>query len=183
MDLWSRGLGRRELIMDFSHYAIRRSDDGGIEILGVTEEPVAWEFRVHIGEDDVPGMVNMALARPVVGMFARKALTALATIWRRRTFEVQPGLEERVRAAHDHVVNRPRPNRAATRAAVGPADVRGDALHEEGLAAAGDAEGRRDDGPVESGAPAAAAPSTGRVRGKRPPGPTANVEAHERLAI
>ena len=112
MDLWSRGLGRRELVMDFTHYAVRRAGDGGIEILGVTEEPVAWEFRVHIAPDDIPGMVNIAVARPVIAMFARKPGTALAALWRRRNYEVQPGLEERVGAAHAHVMNRARPARA-----------------------------------------------------------------------
>ena len=58
MKLWSRGLGPRELVMDFTHYAVRRSDDGGIEIFGVTEQPVSWEFRVHIGEEDIPGIAS-----------------------------------------------------------------------------------------------------------------------------
>ncbi len=112
MKLWSRGLGRKELVMDFTHYAVRRAGDGGIEILGVTEQPVAWEFRVHIGQEDIPGMVKVALSRPVIEMFARKPLTALGSLRRRRHFEVPAGLEERVKAAHSHVMDRPRPNRA-----------------------------------------------------------------------
>ncbi len=111
MKLWSRGLGRRELIMDFTHYAVRRSEDGGIEIFGVTEQPVSWEFRVHIGEEDIPGIVNVALSRPVILMVTKKMLTAVATVWRRRHFKVPEGLEERVRTAHSHVMDRPRPNR------------------------------------------------------------------------
>ncbi|MHB8263839.1 MAG: hypothetical protein ACYDGY_08865 [Acidimicrobiales bacterium] len=111
MKLWSRGLGRRELVMDFTHYAVRRSEDGGIEIFGVTEQPVSWEFRVHIGEEDIPGIVNVALSRPVIRMVATNILTAVATVWRRRRFKVPEGLEERVKTAHSHVMDRTRPNR------------------------------------------------------------------------
>ncbi len=111
MKLWSRGLGRRELIMDFTHYAIRGSDDGGIEIFGVTEQPVSWEFRVHIEQEDIPGLVNVALSKPVRRMVIRRIFTAIATIWKRRHFKVPEGLEERVRTAHSHVMDRPRINR------------------------------------------------------------------------
>ncbi|MCL5886510.1 MAG: hypothetical protein M1280_05685 [Actinobacteria bacterium] len=111
MKLWSRGLGRRELIMDFTHYAIRGSEDGGIEIFGVTEQPVSWEFRVHIEQEDIPGLVNVALSRPVRRMVIRRIFTAIATIWKRRHFKVPEGLEERVRTAHSHVMDRPRINR------------------------------------------------------------------------
>ncbi len=111
MKLWSRGLGRRELIMDFTHYAVRRSDDGGIEIFGVTEQPVSWEFRVHIEQEDVPGLVHVALSKPVRKMLIRKIPTAIATVWRRRRFKVPEGLEERVKNAHSHVMERQRMNR------------------------------------------------------------------------
>lgn len=122
MKLWSRGLGRRELIMDFTHYAIRGSEDGGIEIFGVTEQPVSWEFRVHIEQEDIPGLVNVALSRPVRRMVIRRIFTAIATIWKRRHFKVPEGLEERVRTAHSHVMDRPRINRqVSSRAGSGTA--------------------------------------------------------------
>ncbi len=122
MKLWSRGLGRRELIMDFTHYAIRGSEDGGIEIFGVTEQPVSWEFRVHIEQEDIPGLVNVALSRPVRRMVIRKIFTAIATVWRRRHFKVPEGLEERVKTAHSHVMDRPRINRqVSSRAGSGTA--------------------------------------------------------------
>lgn len=127
MKLWSRGLGRRELIMDFTHYAVRRSDDGGIEIFGVTEQPVSWEFRVHIEQEDIPGLVHVALSKPVRRMFMPKIFTAIATIWRRRRFKVPEGLEERVKTAHSHVMERQRINRQmiASRANSGAAAARG----------------------------------------------------------
>ncbi len=122
MKLWSRGLGRRELIMDFTHYAIRGSEDGGIEIFGVTEQPVSWEFRVHIEQEDIPGLVNVALSKPVRRMVIRRIFTAIATIWKRRHFKVPEGLEERVRTAHSHVMDRPRINRqVSSRAGSGTA--------------------------------------------------------------
>ncbi len=127
MKLWSRGLGRRELIMDFTHYAIRGSEDGGIEIFGVTEQPVSWEFRVHIEQEDIPGLVNVALSRPVRRMVIRKIFTAIATVWRRRHFKVPEGLEERVKTAHSHVMDRPRINRQVSgRAGSGTAPATAD---------------------------------------------------------
>jgi hypothetical protein len=97
--------------MDFTHYAVRRSDDGGIEIFGVTEQPVSWEFRVHIGAEDIPGIVKVAASWPVLRMFARKPFVAIGAAWRRRHFQVPEGLEDRVKAAHSRVMERPRPNR------------------------------------------------------------------------
>ena len=67
MKLWSRGLGRQELHMDFMRYDIRREEQE-IVISGRITEPVSWEFWIRFDEEDVPGLVRVATNRSVLGM-------------------------------------------------------------------------------------------------------------------
>ncbi|MBI4728072.1 MAG: hypothetical protein HY775_01005 [Acidobacteria bacterium] len=110
MNLWSRGLGRRELGMDFRQYVVRRAEDGGFDIFGVTHGPVAWEFRIHVEPEDVAGLVNVGLTRPVMRLLLRRWATAVATLWRRRRFKPADGLEERVAGAYARMMGERRPS-------------------------------------------------------------------------
>lgn len=67
MKLWSRGLGRQELKLDFMRYEISREGDE-IVISGRITEPVNWEFWIRFDEEDVPGLVRVATNRSVLGM-------------------------------------------------------------------------------------------------------------------
>ena len=71
MRLKSRGLGRKELVMDFREYeAIREGDE--IVIVGTIREPVTWDFSIRMCEDDIPGMAQLLMSRSVLG-FVRRA--------------------------------------------------------------------------------------------------------------
>jgi len=67
MKLWSRGLGKQELKMDFMRYEISR-DGQEIVISGRITDPVNWEFWIRFDEEDVPGLVRVATNRSVLGM-------------------------------------------------------------------------------------------------------------------
>ncbi|MDH3213326.1 MAG: hypothetical protein OEM05_12645 [Myxococcales bacterium] len=70
MRLRSRGLGRKELVMDFREYEIVRVDDE-IVIVGAIRDPVNWDFTIRICEDDISGTARLLLRRPMLAMLLR----------------------------------------------------------------------------------------------------------------
>ncbi|UCE86659.1 MAG: hypothetical protein JSU66_02670 [Deltaproteobacteria bacterium] len=67
MRLRSRGLGRKELVMDFREYEVVRQGDE-LVVVGTVRDPVNWDFTIRICEDDVPGLARLALRRSLLGM-------------------------------------------------------------------------------------------------------------------
>ena len=71
--LRSRGLGRKELVMDFREYEIARDGDE-VVVSGTIREPVNWDFTIRINGDDIPGMLRLGLHRHTLAMAVRWAL-------------------------------------------------------------------------------------------------------------
>jgi len=70
MRLRSRGLGRKELVMDFREYEIVRQGEE-IVIVGTIRDPVNWDFTIRICEDDISGTALLLLRRPMLAMLLR----------------------------------------------------------------------------------------------------------------
>jgi len=70
MKLRSRGLGRRELVMDFREYEIKREGDE-VVIVGTIHEPVTWDFSIRIEPGDIPGMLRVGINHHTLGLGAR----------------------------------------------------------------------------------------------------------------
>jgi hypothetical protein len=68
--LRSRGLGRKELVMDFREYAVARDGDE-VVVSGTIREPVNWDFTIRISGDDIPGMLRLGLHRHTLVMAFR----------------------------------------------------------------------------------------------------------------
>jgi hypothetical protein len=86
MKLWSRGLGKQQLKMDFMRYEITQDGDE-IVISGRITEPVNWDFWIRFDEDDVPGLIRVARNRKLVRMVLRRYLKKIGRVflfWRRR---------------------------------------------------------------------------------------------------
>ncbi len=60
MRLRSKGLGRKELVMDFREYEIVREGDECV-VVGVIRDPVNWDFTIRVSEDDIAGMTRLIL--------------------------------------------------------------------------------------------------------------------------
>lgn len=73
MRLKSRGLGRKELVMDFREYQVVREGDE-IVVVGTIHEPVRWDFSIRVCEDDLAGMLKLALKRPTRKLLLRAVL-------------------------------------------------------------------------------------------------------------
>lgn len=65
MKLKSRGLGRKELVMDFREYTVRREGDE-IVIMGTIREPVHWDFSIRMCEDDLAGVAQVATRKTML---------------------------------------------------------------------------------------------------------------------
>ena len=96
MKLWSRGLGKQELIMDFMKYDIRREGQE-VVISGRITDPVNWEFWIRFNEGDVPGLVRVAKNPSIVAMVSRYWCRKLL-FWRRPAQSEEPAEEVAVDA-------------------------------------------------------------------------------------
>jgi hypothetical protein len=91
MKLWSRGLGKQELKMNFMDYDIRREGQE-VVISGRITDPVNWDFWIRLDEDDVPGLVRVARNPSIVGMVGRRWFNKVFLFWRRPA--EKPAVEE-----------------------------------------------------------------------------------------
>jgi hypothetical protein len=70
MRLKSRGLGRKELVMDFREYAVIREGDEAV-IVGTIRDPVNWDFSIRVCQDDIVGMTKLILRPAMIGLLLR----------------------------------------------------------------------------------------------------------------
>ncbi len=70
MRLKSRGLGKKELVMDFREYEVVR-EGRELVIVGTIRDPVTWEFSIRMCEDDISGMSKLILCKTVIRFVLR----------------------------------------------------------------------------------------------------------------
>lgn len=70
MRLRSRGLGRKELVMDFREYAVVGQDDE-VVVVGAIRDPVNWDFTIRFCEDDIIGMTRLVLRPAMIKLLFR----------------------------------------------------------------------------------------------------------------
>ncbi len=114
MRLWSRGLGKRELEMDFMRYEISRDGDD-VVLSGRITEPVNWDFWIRFDEDDVPGLVRVAKSPTIIGLVVRRWSGKLFPFLRRK--EPKEGEENGEAKEPKKPVTAARPTKAEKEAA------------------------------------------------------------------
>ena len=62
MRLRSKGLGRKEMVMDFREYEVRMEGDE-LVIVGIIRDPVTWDFSMRFCEDDYPAILGFILRK------------------------------------------------------------------------------------------------------------------------
>ena len=65
MRVWSQGLGKQELVLDFAKSNVTR-EEGKIFVRGIVQEPVNWQFEIVIYKEDVPGFYHVLFSIPVL---------------------------------------------------------------------------------------------------------------------
>ncbi|MBA7605686.1 hypothetical protein ES703_12820 [subsurface metagenome] len=73
MKMWSAGLGTQELTLDFTKADFKREGDK-VYITGVIVDPVAWEFKLTITKEDVPGLLHVMSSFPTLCYIARSIM-------------------------------------------------------------------------------------------------------------
>ncbi len=87
MRLKSRGLGRKELVMDFREYEVIREGDE-IVVVGTIRDPVNWDFSIRMCEDDLAGIANVAMRKPTLGLVLRSLFKRVkSTHWKQEQGE------------------------------------------------------------------------------------------------
>lgn len=72
MRLKSRGLGRKELVMDFREYNVT-SDGDEMVIKGTIHEPVHWDFTIRMCEDDLAGLTKLVMTKTALTFLLKAA--------------------------------------------------------------------------------------------------------------
>ena len=123
MKLWSRGLGKTEVYMDFRHYhTIKDPDSGQVLIIGKMLDPVDWEFKITLQPEDIGGIVKMALNRHMIFFVLRNLHQYLIYLFQRKKFkDSSSDMAAKVNTAYDQVMkvrSRPQHNRLSPRSQV-----------------------------------------------------------------
>lgn len=86
MKVWSKGLGKIELILDFEKYHVEKEtlpDGERIYIKGMITDPVIWDFRITMTDNDIPGLLNIALDRKIIFMILKNLKVVIPYTFRR----------------------------------------------------------------------------------------------------
>ena len=70
MRLKSKGVGKKELVMDFREYTVVREGDE-LVVVGTIRDPINWDFTIRMCEDDLAGLVALGGNRSVFGLIWR----------------------------------------------------------------------------------------------------------------
>ena len=114
MKLWSRGLGKTELKMDFRYYQVK-SDvaSDNVYIIGKITDPVNWEFRITLGPEDIPGLMKMFMNYCVVKLALKNMYKYIIYLFNRRKYAEATGydIENQVNKAYSQMMTeRQRPS-------------------------------------------------------------------------
>ena len=97
MKLWSRGLGRRELEMDFRYYKIMRGADGkSVQVIGKVLKPVNWEFRIVFTEEDVAGLIKVAMNLKFIKLVLKNLPKYFSYLSKKSDFSLENSSEEKI---------------------------------------------------------------------------------------
>ncbi len=114
MKLWSRGLGRTEVMMDFRYYKLLREPGSrDLFIIGRMRDPVNWEFRITLQPEDLPGFMKIFFQFAMLKFILRNSHRYIIDLFRRKPSmeDELENLEERVSAAYEQVMTGGRPGR------------------------------------------------------------------------
>jgi hypothetical protein len=83
MKVWSKGLGKVELIFELEKYWLEKKEDEDGEmtycVKGTIQEPVVWEFVITMTKEDIPGLMMMALDWKILSMFFNNPKSFIAS--------------------------------------------------------------------------------------------------------
>ena len=121
MKLWSKGLGRTEVSMDFRYYKlIKDKNSGDLIVIGNMQDPVTWEFTMKMEPEDIAGIMKLFFNFSFLWFVIKNLFRYPVYLMNRKKFvtEGHEDLEQQVLASYTKSMSRkPRKSRAASRRA------------------------------------------------------------------
>ncbi len=100
MKMWSQGLGKNELVVDFKNYKVveevNKDNVRETIVKGITNEPVQWEFQARIYEEDFSGFMNIFF-KPATLFFVLKNIHRVVLFFFQKIFRKEQFVEYDVR--------------------------------------------------------------------------------------
>lgn len=111
MKMWTKGLGRTEMEMDFRNYEVTTDDGGNICIMGTIKDPVDWEFKSTLTPEDVPGLLKMVFNYSVLKLVAKNLHRYVGYLFNKNKYKSSDDMVDQVNTAYDNMKKRTRPVR------------------------------------------------------------------------
>jgi len=112
MKLWSRGLGKTELNMDFRYYVVKKDPDSeDVFVVGKITDPVDWEFKITVGPEDIPGLAKVFFNFSVIKLLMKNLYKYFVYLFNSKKYMEVTGhdIEEKVNEAYASMMKgRPR---------------------------------------------------------------------------
>ncbi len=112
MKLWSRGLGKSEVLMDFRDYkTMKDPESDSVFIIGSMQDPVNWEFKITLTPEDIPGLMKIFFNFSMIKLLIKNIHRYFIYLWHRQEFIEKdgPDLEKKVNDAYEQVMYGRRP--------------------------------------------------------------------------
>lgn len=119
MKLWSRGLGKTEIYMDFRQYkTMKDPETGNILIIGSMQSPVTWEFKVTMQPEDIGGIMKALFSTAMIWFVLKNIHQYLKYLLNKKKYDPDHDIVEKVNNTYDQIMSggrtRPRPNLQST---------------------------------------------------------------------
>ena len=108
MKVWSRGLGKTELLVDLRYFEARKdASSDNVAIIGNITDPVNWEFKATLEPQDVAGFIKFAFKWCVIKLVLMNLYRYIVYLYKRNQYQYEDhaNLEERVTASYDRMMS------------------------------------------------------------------------------
>jgi len=105
MKLWSRGLGKTEIYMDFRYYkTLKDPQTGNILIIGNMQSPVTWEFKITVQPEDIGGVMKALLCPPMLFFTIKNLPQYLVYLFNRNKYKLKENIVEKVNSTYEQIM-------------------------------------------------------------------------------
>ncbi len=104
MKLWSRGLGKTEVYMDFRQYqSLKDPKSENILIIGNMQDPVTWEFKITLQPEDIAGVMKMLFNFSMIKFVIKNLHQYLIYLLNREKYISQENSLQNVNEAYEQI--------------------------------------------------------------------------------
>ncbi len=107
MKVWSKGLGKTELLADCRYYEVRKDPDSdNVFVIGNLTDPVNWEFKAILEPEDIPGFMKLAFNTCMLKLVLKNVHRYIVYLFNRGEYRDKnnENLEEKVNTAYDRMM-------------------------------------------------------------------------------